>query len=94
MGDAETVGELHEIGIGEIAADDAVAVILFLAALHIAESVVVEDDKGDAEPMPHRRRQLLNLEHEAAIAGDADDRPVGHAALAPSAVPRPQPSVP
>src|SRR6185437_4917566 len=77
MRDAETVGELHEIGVGQIAGDDAVAVILFLAALHIAEGVIVEDDEGHAPLVPHRRSELLYLEHEAAIASDADDRPVG-----------------
>src|SRR5687767_1171542 len=39
---AKTVGELREIGVGEVRGDQAIAVVLLLDALDVAEAAIVE----------------------------------------------------
>ena len=93
--DAEAVGELHEVRIGEIGADDAVAVQALLHVAHVAVGAVVEQDNDDRNAVAHRGRELLHVEHEAAVAAQiATTGTSPSACLAPSAVATPQPSVP
>ena len=65
-----------EIRIGEIAADQAVAVAQLLRAPDVAVGAVVEHDRDGGDAVTHRGRQLLHVEHEAAIAVDAHHRAV------------------
>src|SRR5262245_6316006 len=49
----------HEIGIGEIAGDHAVAELLLLRAPHIAEGAVIEHDHGQRNAMVDRGGKLV-----------------------------------
>src|SRR5262249_60101054 len=48
---AEALRITHEIGIGEIAGDEAIAELLLLGAPHVAEGAVVEHDGGQWDAM-------------------------------------------
>ena len=48
--------------------------MLALVAADVAIGVVVEYQRDDADLVLHRRREFLHAEHEAAVAGDGDDR--------------------
>ncbi len=72
---------LPKSGILQIRGDQAVAVALLLDALHIAEAAVVEHHDHDSEVVACRGGELAHLVHEAAVAGDGQDLPVGHGGL-------------
>ena len=74
---AEASGKGDEIGIGQVAADQPIAVAFLLNAPHIAESAVVEHDGDQRNAVAHRRGKLCRGEKEAAIARNRHDRHVG-----------------
>ena len=68
---------------------------LHLVAADIAVAAVVEHERHHADPLLRRRGEVLHPEQEAAVAADRDHRArSGFAALTPSAVRKPEPSVP
>ncbi len=42
---AEALGKAHEIGIGEVGAEETACIELLLVAPHVAEARVIEDDR-------------------------------------------------
>src|SRR5437868_5672363 len=65
---AEASGKGDEIGIGQVAADQPIAIAFLLNAPHIAESAVVEHDGDQRNAVAHRRGKLWRGEKEAAVA--------------------------
>ena len=78
---AETFGEFHEVRVGQVGGDQAVAVLLLLDAADIAERAVVEHHRDHRQAMAHGGGEFLRLIHEAAIAGDQHHAAVGHRRL-------------
>src|SRR5215472_11880223 len=72
--DGKTVGQPHEVRVGQVGADHPVAVVVPLHVADIAEGAVVEQDHDDRDAVAHRGRELLHVEHEAAVAAERDDR--------------------
>src|SRR4051794_13473879 len=79
----EALGKPDEIRVGEVGADQPVAVEVALHVAHIAIGAVVEDDDDKRNAMTHRGRQLLHIEHEAAVARDRDHRHIAERVLGP-----------
>src|SRR5262249_58812001 len=73
---AEALREPQKARIGEIAGDQAVAVLFGLDAAHIAESAVGEHYRNQRNAMMSRGRELVRRKHEAAVARDGEDRHV------------------
>src|SRR5262249_16120365 len=67
----------HEIGIGEIARNQPVAVLLLLGAPHVAEGTIVEHDGGQRYAMAHSGGKLVRGEEKAAVARDRKHRHIG-----------------
>src|SRR4029077_12883367 len=74
---AKASGKGDEIGIGEVAAYQPIAVTFLLNAPHIAEGAVVEHDGDQRNTVAYRRGKLCRGEKEAAIARNRYDRHVG-----------------
>src|SRR5262249_27174418 len=74
---AEAFRIAHEIGIGEIARDHPVAVLLLLSSPHITEGTIVEHDDGQRNAMVHSGRKLIRGEEKAAVARDRQHRHIG-----------------
>ena len=72
--DAEALREAHEVGIVQVARDQAVSVSLLLYAPHVPERAVVEHHNHHAEAVPGCGCQFEGLVAEAAIAGDRKPR--------------------
>ena len=58
-----------------------VAVQRLLHVAHVAVGAVVEHDHHHRDAVAHRARELLHVEHEAAVAGDRDDRHIAERVL-------------
>src|SRR5262249_57615902 len=78
---AEAFRIAHEIGIGEIARDHPVAVLLLLSSPHITEGTIVEHDDGQRNAMVHSGRKLIRGEEKAAVARDRQHRHIGPSML-------------
>jgi hypothetical protein len=68
--------ELDEIRIDEVGRHHAAVKTFALVAADIAIGVVVEHQRHHADLELHGSRQFLHAEHEAAVTGDGDHRPV------------------
>ena len=73
---AEAFGEGNEIGIGEVAGNEAVAVVFLLDAADIAERAVVEYHRHQRNAMTHGGCHLVCREQKAAVAADRQHRHV------------------
>ena len=60
----------------QVDADVPAGVVNVLVAQHIAENAVVEHQGDQPDPVARGRCQLLYAEHEAAVPGHGDDRPL------------------
>ena len=74
---AEGLGEGDEIGIVELAGDDAAAVVLLLHSENVSIGGVVEYNRDGVDAVLDGCRHLGSGEEESAVAGDAEDGPVG-----------------
>ncbi|TKW50239.1 hypothetical protein CTA1_9682 [Colletotrichum tanaceti] len=68
----ERLGVLDKVDAAQVDAG-AAAVLVDLLELDHVVLAVVPDEVRDVAALPHRRRQLLAAEQEAAVAADADD---------------------
>ena len=78
-----------EIRVGQRGARDAARMLALLVHADGAVHAVVDDDDDDRQPVLHGGRQFLPGHQEAAVAGEADDRPLGMTILAATAAGRP-----
>ena len=78
-GDAEALGEAHEVRVDEVGRDGAAAVSLFLDQAHVAVHAVVEHHHHDGDAVLGGGREIAELVHDAAVAGDGEHGLVGHA---------------
>ena len=74
---AEALRIAHEIGIGEIAGDQAIAELLLLDAPHVAEGAVVEHDDGQRDAMADSGGKLVGSEEKPAVTRDREHRHIG-----------------
>src|SRR6266550_480976 len=80
---AEAVRQTHEIGIGEVARDGPVSVVLLLDAAHIAEGAVDENHGDERNAVANGGGELGPRVEEAAIARDRQHRNVAARILRP-----------
>ena len=92
--EAEAFGQLDEVGVAQVAGDRAVVERLLLDALDVAVGAVVEDDRDDADAVLRRGRQFLAVNRKPPSPLIDTTGLSGWPTLAPSAVAKPQPSVP
>src|ERR1700692_4464770 len=71
---AKALGKLDEIWILEVRGDDSIVEPFLLLTLHISEGITVEDDCHEGDVIADCCCQFLHVEHEAAVAGDRNDR--------------------
>src|ERR1700683_653153 len=69
-GRSKAFGQLDEVGISQALTEVVAVERGFLIPEHVAEAAIVEHDGYGADPMLHGGSQLLDAEHEAAIAVD------------------------
>ena len=74
---AETFCEAHEVGVGQVRADDVAAELFLLCSFHVAVGVVIEDDVDQVQAVFHCGCQFRGLVHEAAVSAQCDDFFIG-----------------